>query len=106
MSLPIRNLHAIDTSGSYIVETNVDIPLRTAPPSIPNDPRLIRANVYRPKGEGRYPVLVTYGPCEMYSTFHFDPVSSRLTHTLNADGKDIHYAKYLTIGNHSFLLGS
>ena len=74
MPLPIRNLHAIDLSGSYIVETNVDIPLRTAPPSIPSDPQLIRANVYRPKDNGRYPVLVTYGPCEIYSTYLFDRI--------------------------------
>lgn len=63
MPLPIRDLLERDETGAYIVETNVSIPLKTPAPSIPNDPRLVRANVYRPKGAGRYPVLVTYGPC-------------------------------------------
>lgn len=63
MSLPIKDLHRVDDSGPYIVETNVIVHLKTAPPSIANDPCLVRVNVYRPKGEQRLPVLVTYGPC-------------------------------------------
>lgn len=64
MPLTIQKLHQIHDSGPYIVETNVDVPLKTATAEIPNDPCLIRVNVYRPKAEGKYPVLVTYGPCE------------------------------------------
>ena len=64
MPLPIQNIYSTDTTGSYIIETNVDIPLRTATKTIPDDPLVVRANVYRPTKEGRYSVLVTYGPCE------------------------------------------
>lgn len=65
MPLQIKNLHTVDTENfSYIFERDVDIPLRTAKPNIPNDPLLVRANVYRPKAEGKYPVICTYGPCE------------------------------------------
>ena len=67
MPFTIRDLHTVDDSGKYIVETNVDVPLRTPDRSIPNDPLLVRANVYRPKQGGKYPVLVTYGPC-MYQS--------------------------------------
>jgi len=64
MPLPLKDIYSIDDSGDYIVETNVDIPLRTAGKSTPDDPLLVRANVYRPKGDDKYPVLVTYGPCK------------------------------------------
>ena len=64
MPLAIKNLHTVDSSGDYIVEVNVDINLRTATKSTPDDPLLVRANVYRPKLEGKFPVLVTYGPCK------------------------------------------
>ncbi|KAI4854090.1 alpha/beta-hydrolase [Aureobasidium sp. EXF-8845] len=73
MTLPIQNLHKIDESGPYIVETNVDVPLRTASKSLPDDPRLVRVNVYRPKTDTKLPVLVTYGPYGKdipYRTFH------------------------------------
>ena len=68
MPLPILNLHKIDASGPFIVETDVDIPLPAAPQNTEYGVNLIRANVYRPKdsfnsGE-KYPVLVTYGPCK------------------------------------------
>ena len=69
MPLPIKNLHTVDSSGPYIVEINADIPLRTATKSTPDDPLLVRANIYRPKSEGQFPVLVTYGPCK----FNYDP---------------------------------
>lgn len=64
MSLPIKNLHTVEEFPDYIVEFNVDIPLRTATKTSPTDPLLVRGNVYRPKKEGEYPVLVTYGPCK------------------------------------------
>jgi len=64
MPLAIKNFHTVDRSGLYIVETNVDIPLRTATKSTPDDPLLVRANVYRPKAGQKFPVLVTYGPCK------------------------------------------
>lgn len=53
-------------SFDYIYEENVVIPLQC-------QEGVVRANVYRPKGDSsvRYPVLVTYGPY----------------------GKDIHYSK-------------
>ena len=63
MPFNIRNLHQIDeTNFDYIVETDVDIPLKTASQNTTGDPLLIRANVYRPKAQGRCPVLVTCGP--------------------------------------------
>lgn len=64
MPLAIKNLHIVDSSGAYIVELNVNIPLRTATKSTPDDPLLVRANIYRPKSKGKFPVLVTYGPCK------------------------------------------
>lgn len=94
MPLPIKNLYTIDESGDYIVERNVDIPLKTATPSIEGDPLLVRANVYRPKKEGKFPVLATYGPCE--NSFLLEEISQ-----VNecVDGKDIHY-KQLEIQLH------
>ncbi|KAF5532894.1 x-pro dipeptidyl-peptidase [Fusarium mexicanum] len=73
MPLPTQNLHRIDTSGKYVVEYNVDIPLRTAKKTLPEDPLLVRGNVYRPKADDKYPVLVTYGPYGKdipYAVFH------------------------------------
>jgi hypothetical protein len=68
MSLPLMNLHKIDTTGIYVVETDIDIPLPTAPPNANRKTNVVRANVYRPKDSftdgKRYPVLVTYGPCK------------------------------------------
>ena len=73
MPLSLRNLHRIDdTSFLYTVEFDVDVHLPTAEPNIPGDPLIMRANVYRPKADGRYPVLVTCGPY----------------------GKDIHYEQF------------
>ncbi|KAM0753449.1 X-Pro dipeptidyl-peptidase protein [Meredithblackwellia eburnea MCA 4105] len=48
-----------------VFEKNVDIPLK--------DGGLCRGNVYRPKQQGRYPVIMTYGPYGKdypYSEFH------------------------------------
>lgn len=45
--------------GSYILEKNVDIPLKGNQAG-----GVIRANVYRPRTPGKYPVLATYGPCK------------------------------------------
>src|ERR1700755_3433286 len=51
----IKYIKKVDTTSfDYIFEKNVDIPLKTG--------GLIRANVYRPKGDGKYPAIVTYGP--------------------------------------------
>lgn len=79
MPLELKDLHRIDdTSFNYIVEFDVDVPLRTAKPNIPGDPLLLRANVYRPKAPGRYPVLVTCGPYGKdipYEQFHTESFS-------------------------------
>ncbi|KAL4960222.1 CocE/NonD family hydrolase [Aspergillus stella-maris] len=57
MSNTLRDLTEtfVDDDNSLIFEKNVSIPLES-------DGSVIRCNVYRPKAEGRYPVLVTYGP--------------------------------------------
>ncbi|KAM0472429.1 hypothetical protein ACHAP7_008582 [Fusarium lateritium] len=73
MPLPIQNLHTVETFDKYIAEFNIDIPLRTAKKTLPDSPALVRGNVYRPKTEDKYPVLVTYGPYGKdipYSVFH------------------------------------
>lgn len=67
MPLPVKNLHTIDDSGLYVVERDVDIPLKTAKPAFNGDPVLVRANVYRPKKEGKFPVICTYGPCKSFT---------------------------------------
>lgn len=87
MPLPIRDLHTVEEFSSYIAEFNIDIPLRTATPSLAQDPLLVRGNIYRPKDEGIYPVLVTYGPCE--SDAHYNGAVL----TTPIDGKDICYAE-------------
>lgn len=56
----------VDEGNSLIFEKNVSIPLAA-------DGTVIRCNVYRPQAEGKYPVLVTYGPY----------------------GKDIYYGEYV-----------
>ena len=74
MPLEIRNLRVVDdASFDYVFERDVDIPLLTAKPAFASDPLLVRANVYRPKRTGRFPVLVTYGPYGKdipYTQFH------------------------------------
>ncbi|RSL56817.1 hypothetical protein CEP53_006692 [Fusarium sp. AF-6] len=73
MPLTIRDLQTTDTFDGYIADFNVSIPLKTAKKTLPDDPLLVRGNVYRPKREGKYPVLVTYGPYGKdipYSIFH------------------------------------
>jgi len=51
----IRNIKTVDeTSFPYIFEKNVDVHLKAG--------GVVRANIFRPKGPGRHPVLVTYGP--------------------------------------------
>jgi predicted acyl esterase len=51
----IRNIKIVDeTSFPYVFEKNVDVPLKAG--------GVVRANVFRPKGTSRNPVLVTYGP--------------------------------------------
>jgi hypothetical protein len=87
MPLPIRNLHTVEEFSSYIAEFNVDIPLRTATPSLAQDPLLVRGNIYRPKDGGIYPVLVTYGPCESAAHYYGAVL------TISTDGKDISYAE-------------
>jgi predicted acyl esterase len=52
----IRDIRTIDdNSFPYIFEQNVSVPLKARS-------GLIRANVYRPKGQQKAPVIVTYGP--------------------------------------------
>ena len=45
--------------GTYTLERNIDVPLRSSDPS-----HVIRANVYIPKSSDKkqFPVIVTYGP--------------------------------------------
>ena len=63
MPLELKNLHVVDdTSFDYIFERNVDVPLKSSTPNIVDDPLLVRVNVYRPKTQGQFPVIVTYGP--------------------------------------------
>jgi predicted acyl esterase len=63
----IRDISTIDeTSFSYIFEQNVTIPLKSSS-------GVVRCNVYRPKGQGKAPVLMTYGPYGKdisYADFH------------------------------------
>lgn len=91
MPLPLRSLHTIDTdSFDYIFEKDVDIHLPTARKDIPNDPLLVRANVYRPKAKGTFPVLVTYGPYGKdipYQDFHAESFSD-----VNPKHKSVHSA--------------
>jgi hypothetical protein len=52
----IRDLHTVDRdSFSYIYEENVSIRISSVE-------GIVRCNVYRPKGDEKVPVLVTYGP--------------------------------------------
>ncbi|KAJ4319260.1 hypothetical protein N0V84_006451 [Fusarium piperis] len=62
----IKDIHTVDdTSFPYIFEQNATVTLKSGS-------GLVRCNVYRPKGTGQVPVLVTYGPY----------------------GKDIHYKDF------------
>ncbi|KAF7631237.1 hypothetical protein AFLA_012097 [Aspergillus flavus NRRL3357] len=45
----------VDDENNLLFEKNVSVPLKE-PSSV------IRCNVYRPKGDGKYPGLITYGP--------------------------------------------
>lgn len=65
MSLPILKLHQVDNSGLYIVETNADVPLSSAPSSVAQSSSVLRVNIYRPNTSEKVPVLVTYGPCKL-----------------------------------------
>ncbi|GFZ47209.1 hypothetical protein JCM24511_04952 [Saitozyma sp. JCM 24511] len=59
----IRTVHELPT---MILEKNVDIPLK-------DGQGLVRANIYKPKAEGRFPVIMTYGPYGKdirYEDFH------------------------------------
>jgi len=52
----IRDLHTVDKDNyPYIFEQNATVSLKSSK-------GLVRVNVYRPKGEERVPVLVTYAP--------------------------------------------
>lgn len=62
MPLALRNLHTVHDRGSYVLEQDVDIPLPNTKEGFPGDPLLVRANLYRPKKAGRFPVICTYGP--------------------------------------------
>ncbi|KAI8686824.1 PepX-C domain-containing protein [Fusarium sp. Ph1] len=90
MPLPIRDVQTTETFDGYLADFNVSIPLKTAKKTLPDDPLLVRGNVYRPKPEGKYPVLVTYGPYGKdipYSIFH--PMSFS---ELNPEHKSQHAA--------------
>lgn len=50
----LREVHE-DKENNLIFEKNVSVPLK-------NSDLPVRCNVYRPIKEGKYPVLVTYGP--------------------------------------------
>jgi hypothetical protein len=54
-----EDIHTVDTNSfPYVYEQNATVPLKTSEGRV-------RCNVYRPKpenGEGKFPVLVTYGP--------------------------------------------
>ena len=67
----IRDLQEVheDRENGLVFEKNVSIPLK-------NSYLPVRCNVYRPICDGKYPVLVTYGPY----------------------GKDIPYATYIHHG--------
>jgi putative CocE/NonD family hydrolase len=79
MPLALRKLYRVDkTSFDYIVEFDVDVPLCKTTPNSIDDPLLLRANIYRPKADGRYPVLVTCGPYGKdipYAQFHAESFS-------------------------------
>lgn len=53
----IRDLREVyeDHENGLIFEKNISIPLK-------NSELPVRCNVYRPIGDGKFPVLVTYGP--------------------------------------------
>ncbi|KAB5540296.1 putative acyl esterase [Coniochaeta sp. 2T2.1] len=75
MGLPaIKDAHQVDTTSfDYVYEENVAI-------NLAGDKGIVRCNVYRPKdnGDGRFPVLVTYGPYGKdvhYSVFHAESFS-------------------------------
>ncbi|KAB8244583.1 Alpha/Beta hydrolase protein [Aspergillus flavus] len=56
----------VDDENNLLFEKNVSVPLKE-PSSV------IRCNVYRPKGDGKYPGLITYGPYGKdiyYGDFH------------------------------------
>ena len=56
MATQTKDISTIDTqSFPYIYEQNVTITLQ-------HSAGLIRCNVYRPKGDAKHPVLLTYGP--------------------------------------------
>ncbi|KAF5544572.1 hydrolase family [Fusarium napiforme] len=68
MPNPIKeDIHTVDEeSFPYIFEQNATVPLKAGD-------GLVRLNVYRPKGVGKVPVLVTYGPYGKdiwYQDFH------------------------------------
>jgi predicted acyl esterase len=74
-------------SFSYVVEKNVKIPLKTS------EVGFLRCNVYLPKkarpyGDVKYPVIVTYGPCELAAKTFRRPVAHS---QFSADGKDVPY---------------
>jgi len=55
MPITLRDITTVDeTSFPYIFEKNVNVPLKAG--------GFVRANVFRPKSAGTYPVLITYGP--------------------------------------------
>jgi predicted acyl esterase len=52
----IRDIASIDEKTyPYIFEQNITVKLRS-------NTGLVRLNVYRPKGAGKFPVIMTYGP--------------------------------------------
>ncbi|WOO78222.1 Cocaine esterase [Vanrija pseudolonga] len=66
-----NTLHSTHDFGHMVLEKNLDIPLK-------DGQGVLRANLYKPKAPGRYPVLVTYGPYGKdirYVDFHYPSFS-------------------------------
>ena len=56
MSVTNGNLSTTEVVDGYVLEKNVEIPLKAG--------SFIRANLYRPDDDEPHPVICTYGPCE------------------------------------------
>ena len=54
MSSPTTEAYRSEVRDGMQIDWDVPIPV--------DDGAVLRADVYRPVGEGRYPVLLTYGP--------------------------------------------
>lgn len=64
MPLPLQDIYTKQECEGYIFEQNVTIPLKSGL----CQSSVLRANVFRPLQAGRYPVLVTLGPCKLVTS--------------------------------------